>query len=454
MKKMLLILFALWFGYLFHQQTLGLNAILFLPFIIMVVSFNGFRFSWYLASFILTGLAVFINPSFLTVFALFVTLFVFISKTYIPGLSIYLSVFNGAINFLTGGIDSILKSKNESSIKKDVNGKFWLVTTIIVVPVVLLFISLYRNANPVFNNLIESIDLSFINIGFIFTCSLGYFILFNIKRPVLVKEMEEIDEATPNDLALPENNFSGALLKKIQNEHLQASILIGILNVLLIIFLVTDFFLYQDNTAMSSFSNNVHNGVNTLITSILLAIVIISIYFRGNLNFYKDNLLLKRLTYTWLILNSILVLSTCYKNGAYIHYHGLTYKRIGVFIYLLMVVTGLYYTYAKINTKKTIWFVIKKSSIVGFFFFTGLSLIPYSKLVAYYNIKNAKKLDINYLLSLPEDNSVILWEHKDEIKQKIYENISHKLSDKSENYKRALSYKSWQSYCLDYFIYK
>lgn len=452
MKKTLLILFAFLFGYLFYRQHLGLNVLLFIPVVLGVLTTEKLTINGYTIAFLLTGIGVFINPCFATGFALLIAMFVYIGKTYAPQLSLYLAVFNGAVNTLAGGIH-FLAERKEKPKKSQYNGKFWFLSILIIVPVVIIFISLYRQSNPVFDKLISSIDLSFINFGFLFTSLLGYSILFNIKNPVLIKEMTEVEKNTPEDLVKPDTHFEGPLLKKIQNENLQASILIGTLNLLLLLFLITDLFLYGDSEAMSFFSKNVHSGVNTLITSIILAIAIISIYFRGNLNFYKNNNLLKGLTYTWLILNTLLVVSTLYKNGCYVYYHGLTYKRIGVFIYLFLVIVGLFYTYSKINLKKTLWYVIKKSCVIGFFLFAGLSIIPYSKLVAYYNIQNAIYIDVNYTMSLSLDNSIILWESRDQILEKTGKDFSADFLRNVEMYKTYLESQNWPSYNLDTFIY-
>ncbi len=54
----------------------------------------------------------------------------------------------------------------------------------------------------------------------------------------------------------------------------------------------------------------------------------------------------------WILLNAVLVLSAAAKNFEYIVNYGFTYKRLGVFLFLLLALTGLALTFIKIQKKK------------------------------------------------------------------------------------------------------
>ena len=112
--------------------------------------------------------------------------------------------------------------------------------------------------------------------------------------------------------------------------------LLGLLNVLLVFFIVTDIMslMTMDTSKASELSDLVHSGINTLIASILIAIAIILYFFRRNLNFYSENRILKHLTFIWIALNIMLIVLIAIKNQNYITSFGLTYKRIGVHIYI------------------------------------------------------------------------------------------------------------------------
>ncbi|GLB49458.1 hypothetical protein Y10_18260 [Neptunitalea sp. Y10] len=378
---------------------------------------------------------------------------VFIGKTHAPDVSIYLAAFGGVVDSICGGFETLTKQETKNK-KNTTQAKFWLLSAVIIIPVVFIFIVLYKNSNPIFNDAVNKIDLSFIDVGFVFTIFVAFLFLYNITKPLLIKELVTIEDNTPTSLLSPSEEFSVTLLKKLKDEHLQASILIATLNVLLICFLLTDILLFQNNEAMQAFKDNVHNSVYTLIISIVFAITIISIYFRGNINFYKQNNLLKKITYGWLFLNTLLVLSTLYKNYYYVAHHGLTYKRIGVFVYLTLVLVGLFFTFQKIRLQKSFWFILKKSTVIGFYLFAILSLVPYGKLVTYYNLTHNVVLDVEYLLSLPKDNAIILWEHKQTIKDKTGNDYYPVLLERTQHYKTKLTKQNWQSTSLDNIIYK
>ena len=121
--------------------------------------------------------------------------------------------------------------------------------------------------------------------------------------------------------------------------------------IVIALFLITDitYLISTNDLRASVFSNQVHNGINALIASIIIAIIIILYFFRGNLNFYKNNKKLKVVTFIWIFLNLILVINIVIKDCQYIYYFGFTYKRIGVLVYLLLTLIGLFTTFIKVH---------------------------------------------------------------------------------------------------------
>ena len=121
---------------------------------------------------------------------------------------------------------------------------------------------------------------------------LGYFLFSNIINPVEVEHATKLDLKTGNSL-FKGKDFSEENLKK---EKQLGTTLMLLLNVLIVFYLVTDIIAISTSAASNAetLSNQVHNGINALIASIVIAIVIILYFFRGNLNFYKDNKTLKK----------------------------------------------------------------------------------------------------------------------------------------------------------------
>jgi hypothetical protein len=83
-----------------------------------------------------------------------------------------------------------------------------------------------------------------------------------------------------------------------------------------------------------------------------MAILVIMFYFKSDFNFDPKAGLMKILAKIWIFLNAVLVLSAAVKNYEYIISYGFTYKRLGVFAFLLLSLVGLALTFLKIQKKK------------------------------------------------------------------------------------------------------
>jgi hypothetical protein len=108
-----------------------------------------------------------------------------------------------------------------------------------------------------------------------------------------------------------------------------------------------------------------------------------------------------------------MISTTVFKNVAYISNWGLTYKRIGVYTYLLLAGIGILFTFYKVITKQSIWFLIRTNSIAFLICFSILSTINWNKVITNYNLTTIElhKIDYDYLLSLGKDAYPGLIEH-------------------------------------------
>jgi len=182
--------------------------------------------------------------------------------------------------------------------------------------------------------------------------------------------------------------------------------------------------------------------------SIVCAIALILYFFRGNLNFFQGNKRIKVLTYLWIVLNVILVAFTAYKNYTYVETLGLTYKRIGVFVYLLLTLTGLVTAYIKVAQVKNFIYLVRTNIATVFAFLIVSAAVPWDKAITWYNLNTLDNPDINYLYRLGDANSEQLYQYakanSDEMKIKTKEDINEKYSDFLE----AQFNKTWQEYTL------
>ena len=186
----------------------------------------------------------------------------------------------------------------------------------------------------------------------------------------------------------------------------------------------------------------------------MFAIVIILYFFRGNLNFHKENKNLKVLTVLWIVLNIILILVTTYKNFIYVSFHGLTYKRIGVFVYLLLSLIGLITTFIKVYATLNFWFLCRRNVSIGFVILLISTTINWDKLITKYNTKYAQNTDYDYLVSLSDNNTFLLKKIVENTPNKPSLTAQNKIENKYDQYCKKLESNNWQELVFDNLKFK
>ena len=195
---------------------------------------------------------------------------------------------------------------------------------------------------------------------------------------------------------------------EIDFERKSGEISLILLNILLVFFIITyNYEQFFSIAKTSTLSDEVHQRVATIIFSIILAIGVIMFYFKSSFNFDGKAGLLKKLSYVWIILNALLIISAFIKNTEYISVLGLTFKRIGVFIFLALSLVGLFITYVKLHFRKTNIFLLNRMLRVFFFTFIITSCINFSWIVTKYNIAFHKNDDTEYLKKLDFNKQIL-----------------------------------------------
>jgi hypothetical protein len=337
----------------------------------------------------------------------------------------------------------------------------------------LLFFFFYQTSNPLFKEFTKNINLDFISFAWIAFTLGGLLLLYGFFYNQKLKSIMDMDANAPADLTesmIVKDSFWNSLMR-IDNEFLSGMILFAMLNFLLLIVNVLDFnYLWMDGTLPKGMSHKqfVHNGIGVLITSIVIAIFIILFYFRGGINFYEKNKWIKWMAYLWIFQNLFMLFSTGYRNNLYIDESGLSYKKIGVYVYLLLTFIGLLTTLIKVYKIKTNWYLFK---INGVFYYTILviSTIPnWDVLITDFNIKKhtegKKDLEKYLLLDLSYKNLPQLMSLPDSIKNKEdykardyynflrdsnYENFRSDLDRKYYDFIYDYNRMEWQSKCLE-----
>ncbi|MEH6538109.1 MAG: DUF4173 domain-containing protein [Psychroserpens sp.] len=459
MKPLLTIIASLLFSILFYGKYIGLNLSIFtivtiaFLFLYNPEKFKNKRILLHTLAYILTAIVVFVQHSSLSIIANIVAFFTLVGTVSNNKTSIYVNWLNGVYTSIAGFFHRTFEVDFQTE-KADWKKDFDLIhlAKLIGIPLafIIIFVLLYKNGNPMFNDLVNLIDFDFINFQWILFSILGYFLFSNISRPLSVEPATSIDLRTKNEL-IKSDTFSEEKLKK---EKQLGTVLLGLLNLLILLYIITDitYLATNDITNASALSYQVHNGINTLIASIIIAIVIILYFFRGNLNFYSENKNLKNLTYLWIGLNIMLIVLIAIKNLNYITSFGLTYKRIGVNVYILLTLIGLITTFLKVLNIKNMAFLFRRNTQIAFAVLLISSSINWDRSITKFNLNQADAFDIDYLIKLSDRNAILLHEKENGIDISI-EN-KNRIDTKYNAYMDRLNLREWQEFSYDNFVGK
>ncbi len=456
MKHLILIIAALCFSTLFYQQQIGLNLSLFSLISIGILwwqnksKFKNQTTIIYATIYLATAILVFIHGSALSVFANIFSFFTFAGSVSSNKNAIYVQWINGFYSVIAGyfhrKFDSETTTKDYTS-KKDIDILHWIKLIGIPLVFVIIFMLLYKNGNPIFEDLITEINFDFINMQWILLTVLGYFLFNNINQPVTVEPAATLDSNTSNLLIESENTSE----EKNKKDNQLGTTLLAFLNMLIIFYIITDatYLLTNIVDTANHLSTQVHNGINALIASIIIAILTILFFFRGDLNFYKKNKTTKQLSYLWIGLNIVLIVLISIKNYQYVSAFGFTYKRLGVFAYLLLTFSGLITTFIKVFKIKNLWYLFRINTQVAFAICIMSATVNWDYSITKYNINNAKVLDLNYLISLKGNNSKLLQKHA--LQHRLSNHTTTRINKKWTRHNQDLVNKDWQAYSLENF---
>lgn len=325
--------------------------------------------------------------------------------------SSYVAFFNGVYTTLFGRFHYLLYGLAKPKDEKSNTYNFQQIARLVFIPLalVLIFIVLYYQINPVFNEWLGKIDLSFIDFIWMIMVVVGSWITANISASKTVEEITTKDLSTSNELTVPQ----AASINKIKTKNeMQTGVYSMIaLNILLVVLLASELvYIFQINDFRASvLSAALHSGVYASIGSIVLAIILIVVFFRGDINFIEGNSKLKKLAFSWIFLNFFLTLSVAVKTFIYIDQHGLSIKRLGVLMYLTFCVIGLITTFLKIDRRFNLTYLFRRNVTIGFSCLLVFSLINWSAIISSYNIKN-DYVDMRQLSELLPQNAPVLKE--------------------------------------------
>ena len=307
-------------------------------------------------------------------------------------------------------------------------------TKLLLIPVSIfgVFLIVYSQASTQLANILERIGRSFewlldwqwspaSTLFFLFGLGLLASLLFPDTFGGFFAQLEQkykssLRRRRPDRQRARFRNFS---MLALRNEYWIAVLVIGMLNGLLLLVNLIDFryvWWPPSDPSPQELSQFVHKGTSMLILAILMAMGVLLVFFRRNLNFLRGNDLLKKLSYLWIAQNGLLALSVAVRNIHYIHHYGLTHKRLGVLLFLLLVVFGLITLYAKIRYPKTIYYLLMLNAWFVYAAFLGFGLINWDIYMTRYNLEHppVSGIDAQYLHQLSTDNTFLLLKYQEQ----------------------------------------
>lgn len=404
-------------SWLFYLETMGLNLLIYEAILLVWLCFTKqipleTRLQKIvLSGFVVTGIAtVFIHSTFSYV----VHYLLFILQVGLWSYPLFRSLLHaGAQAFVNFFVAQWNFGRNLLHLQlrgKDF-GYYLRKAGILVIPliVVLVFFSIYRTSNPLFDkwfgdtgkwiaqaieNFFNYLDTPvFVTLFWSFVFS--NFIFFRKSTAFITDDDIQAREDAVRKRRIGILGFKTTSLK---NEYKAAVFMLAALNLLLLVMNFSDIRLvwFGFDWEGQYLKQFVHEGTYLLIYSILISIGIVLYFFRGNLNFYKKNKLLKKLSYVWLAQNAFLAVSVGMRNYWYITYYALAYKRIGVLLFLILTIYGLYSVYRKISKHKTARYLFRVNFQSLLILLTLSSLIDWDTAIARYNFSHAGKSFVHF----------------------------------------------------------
>jgi len=274
-----------------------------------------------------------------------------------------------------------------------------------IIPAIFLivFFTAYSFGSSHFSSLLTDYTLDIDIVEVVLIGILGFYISFsfwNYWVPEVCYEKNELLNNDFDNIAEIKNQQTFSFLD-LDFERKSGEVTLVLLNFMLLVFIITynyeQFFEVVKNPNLSA---DTHERVNSVIFSIIMAVGLILFYFKGGFNFDKKAANLKKLAKIWIVLNGLLIVSTFIKNSEYIAVQGLTYKRLGVYAFLVLAIIGLVFVFLKITKQKTNAYLANQ--MVWYFYGTVLicSFVNWGNLITNYNISVNKCAEPMFLSTL------------------------------------------------------
>ncbi len=465
------LIIAVIFPILFYKQQAGLNVLLFDILLLALVFYSGrLNFKNPLMAVVsagigLSGIMVLLNGSAIALTVNIVSIILISGLLAAPGITVLMNGFFSS--FLSAFVAPMeymnclsRASGTNNSIRK---GFRYAVFVIIPILTLLVFISIYSAASPYFNRLTGNFMRSLGNLfdGFfriispdVLAIGLGGFLIGLI---VLYGRMPSIfdlpGENGDKELHRTKKWHNGSLIA-LKTEARMAQLLFILLNLALAVMNILDLWYVWINFEWDGgfLKQFVHEGTWLLILSIIISVILVLWYFRGNLNFYPKNKSLMLLAQVWIAQNLFLAISVTIRNFWYLHYFNLAYKRIWVYAFLIVVIVGLITVLIKVNNRKTLKYLLMRNSVYVYIVFAVLCLFNWDVIIAKFNVNRAEKAFYHTDFMVHLNNSALPVIIMDEQKLNRVSEAQAKMFTYHENYMSFEDYKTDLKWRKEHFL--
>ncbi|MGB4842914.1 MAG: DUF4173 domain-containing protein [Ferruginibacter sp.] len=458
LKLSLLFAGAVLFNIVFWQEKMAINALLFDAFILLSVfnlypaAFTKPAMKWLLLAHAITLATLIIHNTVLSKLAFSTTLLLLVVFIQFLHRSVWYAAASAVGNYVLFVFSFLEDIRLVKSGGIQVTGlKKFFRFLIIPLMIAAVFFIIYSFSNTVFQDVVNSMGIAlerffsrffewfnwqrfgflllglFITGGLLLKMRSNYFSEKEFKKQNnLIRTKHDLmnwkKSAFFDMLTLFMGRFANGVMA-LRNENTVGIISLVMLNVLLLFINSIDIayvWFGFNYTANLNLKDYVHEGAGMLIFSIVLAMAVLLFFFRGNLNFYKKNKWLRYGAYGWIFQNAILVVSVLLRDYYYIEHMGLAYKRIGVLVFLVMVLFGLITVFIKIQQRKTGYYLWRVNGWFAVVLLVAASCIHWDETMAKYNLahKETIPLDVKFLLSLSDKTLPLIEKNKKVLTEK------------------------------------
>lgn len=397
------------FTLLFYNQSVGLNLAVFGLFLTALIvyffknKFTSFSHWGLVFTSVLSCLSFAWYGDFASFLALFLSIAILQFKTQLAELKLIqvvpLIIVNGFTSLGRPFLFEQWLPKRE--LKNDFTKKL-IAYVVIPLMFLLLFFVVYSFGSDHFSSLFTDYTLNLDIFELLLIVLFGFYISFTFWNYWVPKTSFEVNEKLANDFEIAEKvNQQTFSFLDLDFERKSGEITLWLLNTMLLVFIVTyNYEQFFEVTVSSSLSKATHERVNAVIFSTIMAVGVLLFYFKGGFNFDKKAGTLKRLSKIWIFLNAILIISTFVKNSEYVSFFGLTYKRLGVYAFLILALIGLGYTFIKIIRQKTNAYLFNQMVCHFYGIIVLCACINWGNVITVYNISVNKGVEPMFLSRL------------------------------------------------------